>query len=329
VGATLVEHRHRGRRVRALVTGGAGFIGHHLVRALLERGDEVRVIDDFSTGIRQRLDPYATRIELVEGSLLDPAAMAAAVRGCDVILHEAAIPSVARSVLDPVRSNDVNAGGTIQTMLAATRAGVRRVILAGSSSIYGAPEQLPCHEGYVPNPRSPYAASKLAAEGYLHSMGELQGVETVALRYFNVFGPGQDPASEYAAVVPRFVTQALAGERPTIYGDGGISRDFTFVDNVVEANLLAAEVPLDGPLTCNVGCGDRHSLLDLVRAIADATGRTIDPLFGPARAGDVRHSQADISRARERLGYSVSVPFAEGIRRTVAWYRDAAALGAA
>jgi UDP-glucose 4-epimerase len=310
--------------VRALVTGGAGFIGHHLVRALVDRDAEVHVLDDLSTGEAARLAPVRERIKFVEGSVLDAAALDEAAAGCEVIFHLAAIPSVARSILAPMPSNNVNAGGTIETMLAAARAGVRRVVLAGSSSIYGGPDVLPCHEGLVPNPRSAYAASKLAAEGYLHSIGELNGIATVALRYFNVFGPGQDPASEYAAVVPRFITLALAGERPTINGTGDVTRDFTYVDNVVEANLRAASAALAGPVTCNIGCGDRRSLLDLVRAIAEATGRPIEPLFGPVRAGDVRDSQADISRAREQLGYEVLVRFEEGIRRTVAWYRDAA-----
>jgi UDP-glucose 4-epimerase len=315
--------------VRALVTGGAGFIGHHLVRALVERDAEVHVLDDLSTGEAARLAPVRQRITFVEGSVLDAAALDEAAAGCEVIFHLAAIPSVARSILAPLPSNNVNAGGTIETMLAAARAGVRRVVLAGSSSIYGGPDVLPCHEGLVPNPRSAYAASKLAAEGYLHAIGELNGIATVALRYFNVFGPGQDPASEYAAVVPRFITQALAGERPTINGTGDVTRDFTYVDNVVEANLRAASAALAGPLTCNIGCGDRRSLLDLVSAIAEATGRPIEPLFGPVRAGDVRDSQADISRAREQLGYEVVVRFEEGIRRTVAWYRDAATGAAA
>jgi UDP-glucose 4-epimerase len=295
----------------------------------VDRDAEVHVLDDLSTGEAARLAPVRERIKFVEGSVLDAAALDEAAAGCEVIFHLAAIPSVARSILAPMPSNNVNAGGTIETMLAAARAGVRRVVLAGSSSIYGGPDVLPCHEGLVPNPRSAYAASKLAAEGYLHSIGELNGIATVALRYFNVFGPGQDPASEYAAVVPRFITLALAGERPTINGTGDVTRDFTYVDNVVEANLRAASAAVAGPVTCNIGCGDRRSLLDLVSAIAEATGRHIEPLFGPVRAGDVRDSQADISRAREQLGYEVVVRFEEGIRRTVAWYRDAATAAAA
>jgi nucleoside-diphosphate-sugar epimerase len=311
-----------GCRMKALVTGGAGFIGHHLVRGLLEQGADVTVLDDFSTGSMARLEPVLHRISLVEGSVLDPEALDRAVAGRSVIFHLAAIPSVARSVLAPLASHDANATGTIQTMLAAGRHGVERVVIAGSSSIYGGPDELPCHEGLVPNPRSPYAVSKLAAEGYLHSLGELKGIQTVALRYFNVFGANQDPDSEYAAVIPKFITQALAGEQPTIHGSGDISRDFTHVDNVVHANLLAATAALHGPLTCNIGGGERRTLLELIAAISEAIGRPIEPRIGPERAGDVRHSQADITRAREQLGYRVIVSFDEGIRQTVAWYRD-------
>jgi nucleoside-diphosphate-sugar epimerase len=306
--------------MRALVTGGAGFIGHHLVRALLEEGAEVRVIDDYSTGDRERLDPFIGRIALVEGSILDRAAIDEAVGTSEVIFHEAAIPSVTRSVKAPDTSNAVNAGGTIEVMLAAARAGVRRVILAASSSVYGDRAELPARETATPNPRSPYAVSKLAAEGYLHSLGEILGIETVALRYFNVFGPGQDPASEYAAVVPRFVMAALSGVRPTLNGSGEISRDFTYVDNVVRANLLAATARVTG-VTCNVGGGERHSLLRLIDAIGAAVGVRLEPLVGPPRVGDVLHSQADITLARRTLGYEVAVPFDEGIARTVAWYR--------
>ena len=308
--------------MRALVTGGAGFIGHHLVAKLLERGDEVSVIDDFATGLRRRIEPFEGDITLVDGSVLDPEALARAVKGCDVIFHEAAIPSVARSLVAPRLVNDVNVNGTIEVMLAARRHGVERVILAASSSAYGATQQLPCRETQSPAPLSPYAASKVAAEHYLHTLGAAQGVGTVALRYFNVFGPGQDPASEYAAVVPRFTTAVLSGARPTINGSGEISRDFTFIDNVLDANLLAAAPEAPSGLTCNIGSGTRYSLLELLTAISDAAGSPVDPIFGPARPGDVPHSQADISLAQRELGYRVSIPFAEGVARTVAWYRD-------
>ena len=308
--------------MRVLVTGGAGFIGHHLVRGLLARGDEVNVIDDLSTGSSSRLDTVRDRISFTEGSILDREALDRAVAGCEVILHEAAIPSVARSLVKPRQTNEVNSTGTIEVMLAAARHGVRRVVLAGSSSVYGIPEELPCRESQRPSPQSPYGASKVAAEHYLHTLGQLHGIETVALRYFNVFGPGQDPASEYAAVVPRFVTAVLEGRTPTIYGSGEISRDFTFVDNVVEGNLLASLPSSASPITCNLACGSRYTLLELLQAICDAAGRQVSPEFGTARLGDIKDSEADISVARQALGYEVAVPFREGIARTVDWYRN-------
>jgi len=308
--------------VRALVTGGAGFIGHHIVAALLARGDEVAVIDDCSTGIASRLDPVRDRISFVFGSILDPSALDEAMAGCEVVFHEAAIPSVARSVVAPRASNEANASGTIEVMLAASRHRVRRVIFAGSSSVYGVPESLPCRETFRAGPTSPYGASKLAAEHYVHTLGQLRGVETVVLRYFNVFGPGQDPSSEYSAVIPRFVTAALEGRAPTIHGTGEVSRDFTFVENVVRANLLAAEAGKPTGLTCNIACGGRYTLLELLDAIYAAAGQGVPPIFGPPRPGDILHSLADISLARDTLGYEVVVPFHEGIARTVAWYRS-------
>jgi UDP-glucose 4-epimerase len=314
--------------VRTLVTGGAGFIGHHLVRRLVERGDQVTVIDDFSTGFQWRLEPYKGRIEVVEGSILDEEALDRAVASSDVILHEAAIPSVARSVVAPKASHAANATGTIEVMLAAARHKVRRVVLAASSSVYGPAAELPCRETQMPAPSSPYGASKLVAEHYLHTLGQLHGVETVALRYFNVFGPGQDPSSEYSAVIPRFAMAALEGRTPTINGSGDISRDFTYVDNVVEANLLAAQASSPSGITCNIACGTRYTLLELLGAIGEATGQPVEPAFGPARLGDIVHSQADISLARKALGYEPIVPFHEGIARTVAWYRERSATSA-
>lgn len=308
--------------MRALVTGGAGFIGHHIVGALLDRGDEVAVIDDCSTGFASRLDPVRDRISFIQATILDPDALDAAMAGCEVVFHQAAIPSVARSVANPRASNEANATGTIEVMLAAARNGVRRVLLAGSSSVYGVPASLPCVETFRPAPTSPYGASKLAAEHYVHTIGTLQGIETVVLRYFNVFGPGQDPSSEYSAVIPRFVTAALEGRPATINGDGSVSRDFTFIANVVRANLLAAERNRPTGLTCNVACGTRYTLLELLDAIQQATGGGVEPVFGPPRPGDILHSQADISLAREALGYEVVVPFHEGIARTVEWYRS-------
>ncbi len=308
--------------VRALVTGGAGFIGHHLVRRLLERGDQVTVIDDLSTGFAWRLDLFRDQVTIVDGSILDPKALDQAAESAEVIFHEAAIPSVARSVTAPLASHAANATGTIEVMLAAARHGVRRVLLAGSSSVYGPAAELPCRETARLAPSSPYGTSKLAAEHYLHTIGQLHGVETAVLRYFNVFGPGQDPASEYSAVIPRFATAVLEGRAPTINGSGEISRDFTYIDNVVEGNLLAASASAPSGITCNVACGTRFTLLELLESIGDAAGRRVEPNFGPARPGDIVHSQADISLARELLGYEPVVTFEEGIVRTVAWYRN-------
>ena len=308
--------------MRMLVTGGAGLIGHHLVRALLERGHDVTVIDDFSSGSRSRLDAFGDRIALVEGSILDADALDAAAAGCDVIFHEAAITSVARSIVAPLETDAVNVRGTIEVVLAGTRHGVRRVVFAGSSSVHGVPESLPCRESNLPAPMSPYGVSKLAAEHYLHALGRLHGIDTVVLRYFNVFGPGQDPKSEYAAVVPAFVTAILDGRRPTVNGTGEISRDFIYVDNVVAANLLASESACPSGLTCNIASGSRASLLDLLRSISQAAELPVKPVFGPPRAGDILESQADISLARRVLGYDDVVPFDEGIRRTVSWYRE-------
>jgi UDP-glucose 4-epimerase len=238
------------------------------------------------------------------------------------VLHHAALASVARSVRDPVSTNEVNVTGTVRLMLAADRAGVERVVFAGSSSVYGSEGELPRRESQRCDPASPYAASKLAAEAYLHAMGELLGIQTASLRYFNVFGPGQDPESEYAAVVPRFVTAALSGEDPVVFGDGRTTRDFTYVDNVVHANLRALDVASLDRLTCNIGCGEQSSLLELIDLIGASVGRTLQPRFAAPRPGDVRDSQADITCARERLGYEPSVKFADGVARTVAWYRS-------
>jgi len=309
--------------VRVLVTGGAGFIGHHLVRALVARGDEVSVIDDLSTGSASRLVDVQDRIAFTQASILDVASLDRAVAGCDVILHHAAIASVARSLVAPRLTNEANVDGTIEVMLAAARHKVQRVVFAGSSAVYGNPETLPCRESMRPDPQSPYGTSKLAAEFYVHTLGRLHGTHTAVLRYFNVFGPGQDDDSDYAAVVPRFIRAVIGGRRPVVNGDGSISRDFVHIDNVVRANLLATLPTCPTGLTCNVASGARYTLLDLLDVVARAAGRTPDPDFGPARPGDIRDSQADITIAREALGYEVEVPFEEGIRRTVSWYEGA------
>ncbi len=313
--------------MRALVTGGAGFIGHHLVRGLLEHGHEVTVLDDLSSGVPARLAAHRDQVRLIEGTILDPAAVDAAMAGRDVVFHLAAIASVRRSVEAPLEVDAVNVRGTMEVVLGAARHDVSRVVFAGSSAVYGVPERLPLGESQLPAPVSPYGVAKLAAEHYLHVLGALHGVDTVALRYFNVYGPGQDPRSEYAAVVPAFVSAALEGRRPTINGSGEISRDFVYVDDVVAANLSAARPSSPSGLTCNIASGSRTSLLELLTAISTAANRVVDPEFGPPREGDVQDSHADISLARRSLGFDVQVPFAEGIRRTVEAYRAGSGLG--
>lgn len=305
-----------------LVTGGAGFIGSHIVDALVERGETVRVLDDFSTGKRENLDPSYDHVELVEGSLTDPDMVRDAVDGVDYVLHQGALPSVPRSVADPARSNEVNVTGTLNVLLAARDAGVRRVVYAASSSAYGDSATLPKHEEMPANPLSPYAASKLAGEHYFRAFHQVYGLDTVCLRYFNVFGPRQDPANQYAAVIPKFITMMLQGQRPTIYGDGTQSRDFTYVENVVQANLLAcgALAEVAGSVL-NTACGEGHTLVQLVSLLNGILGTELSPRFEQARLGDVEHSRADISRAQALLGYSPEVLFREGLAKTVAWFR--------
>lgn len=307
---------------RYLVTGGAGFIGSHLVAALLERGHRVRVIDDLSTGRLEHLAPFQARIEFQRASVLDEAAVAEAVAGMDAIFHEAAVPSVPRSISDPMTSHMANATGTLRLLLAAREAGVPRIIYGSSSSVYGDTPALPKVETMTPQPLSPYAISKLAGEHYCAVFARLFGRATVSLRYFNVFGPRQDPASQYAAVVPRFVTALLRDERPTIFGDGLQSRDFTYVANVVQANLLAAEAKgLNGQVV-NVATNRRYTLLDLLTTLNRLLGTEIAPVHAAPRPGDVRHSQADIRAAETLLAYRPQVDFREGLRRTLAWYRE-------
>ncbi len=304
-----------------LVTGGAGFIGAHLVRGLLRQGHEVRVIDNLSTGLKSRLDEVMDQIEWMEADICDADAAASAVRGVEAVLHEAAIPSVSRSLTDPVASNQANVSGTVTLLQACRNEGVRRLVFAASSSAYGRNADLPKVETMCPQPMSPYAVGKLSAEQYCQSFAYLGFVETVCLRYFNVFGPMQDPASQYAAVIPRFTTAILNGDPVPVDGDGRQSRDFTYVDNVVQANLLALTAADVSGEVFNVGCGERFDLIKLIRELESIIGNPANVEHRPPRPGDVPHSLADIGKARRMLGYSPVVDFREGLRRTVAWFR--------
>ena len=299
-----------------LVTGGAGFIGSHVVDELLRRGESVRVIDNFSTGHRENLSKTLGDVHLVEGDLRSYERAHNAVAGVDYVIHLAALPSVPRSVQDPLTTNAVNITGTLNILLAARDAGVRRVVTASSSSVYGPSAVSPKHESLVPSPISPYGVSKLAAEQYTAAFHAVYGLETVALWYFNVFGPRQDPNSQYSGVVPLFITSALEGKNPVIYGDGLQTRDFTYVSNIVDATLSAMSADKAAGRVINVGCGDSHSLLDLVAAIEQAWGQPLAPGFAPERAGDVKHSCADISLGRELIGYEPRVSFDEGVGAT-------------
>ena len=313
---------------RYLVTGGAGFIGSNIVEALLRRGEEVVVLDDFSTGRRANLEEVmrtrpagGSGPRVIEGDIRDLATAREAMRGVTHVLHQAALPSVQRSVEDPLASHAVNVTGTLNLLVAARDEGARRFVYASSSSIYGDTPTLPKVEGMTPAPLSPYAVTKLAGEYYCQVFHGLYGLETIALRYFNVFGPRQDPASQYAAVVPNFVKAATSGRPPTIFGDGRQSRDFTYIDNAVEANLKACEAaPAAAGRAYNVACGASATLLELLRVLEGITVTPIRPVHAEPRPGDVRHSLASIEEARRHLGYKGSVGLEEGLRRTVAWF---------
>jgi nucleoside-diphosphate-sugar epimerase len=315
--------------MRALVTGGAGFIGSHLASRLLADGHEVRVLDNFSTGSRANLAPLADSVELVEGDIQSYERAHNAVQGCEVVFHEAALPSVPRSIQDPLTSHAVNVIGTLNILLASRDSGVRRVVFASSSSIYGADPTLPKSEDRAPMPIAPYAVAKLAAEGFCRSFSEVYGLETVALRYFNVFGPGQDPLSQYAAVIPRFITALMEGRAPVVFGDGEQSRDFTYIDNVIDANLLAASAPDVSGHTFNIACGDRISLNRLLDDLRQILGSEIEANYVEARPGDVKHSLADIGKAEDMLDYSPTIDFSEGLQRTVAYLQAQAQVGPA
>lgn len=310
-----------GARTSVLVTGGAGFIGSHLVDGLLRDGRyQVRVLDNFVTGLRENLAHCLCDIDLVEGDVRELETVDVAVDGIDCVFHEAALPSVSRSVRAPITSNDVNVGGTLNLLSAGRKAGVRRFILASSSSVYGDSRELPKTETMTPRPMSPYAVSKLAAEHYCRVFGDLYGIETVALRYFNVFGPRQDPRSQYSGVISKFITNTLAGQPYTLNGDGEQSRDFTYVDNVVAANLAALECERLSGEPINVACGERRSLLDLIEVLRAISGTDHPITHAEARAGDVRNSQASIERAAALLGFQPTVQFRDGMRRTYDWY---------
>jgi len=309
-----------------LITGAAGFIGSSLARVLLQRGEDLRGLDNFSTGKRENIADLG-RMDFYEASLSELPAVAEACRGVDFVFHEAAIPSVPKSVLDPASSNRANVEGTLNLLIAARDAKVKRVVYAGSSSIYGESPTLPKHEGMTPDPISPYAVSKLAGELYMTSFYRVYGLETVTLRYFNVFGPCQDAASQYSGVLAKFISSMLRGEQPTIYGDGEQSRDFTYIDNVVAANLLACSAPAHqvAGRVMNAATGNRITLNETFEILKQMTGYSGTAHYGPERKGDIKHSLADISLAGKLMGYSPITRFEEGLARTVAWYRTQAA----
>lgn len=310
--------------MKYLVTGGAGFIGSHIVTALVERGDDVRVFDNLSTGKADNLSHLGKRFELVKGDLLDAKQVEQAVAGVDVVFHQAAMASVPRSLAEPAASHAACATGTLHVLDAARRGGVKRVVYAGSSSAYGNQPFIAKRESDLPSPLSPYAAAKLAGEAYCQAFAASYGLETVVIRYFNVFGPRQDPNGEYSAVIPKFVVSMLAGKRPTVFGDGGQSRDFTYVENVVRGNLAAAAARQASGRIFNVACGRQYSLLELIESINRVLGTKIEPIFADARAGDVRDSLADITAARETLSYEPTIDFDEGLRRSIEYYRSLA-----
>jgi UDP-glucose 4-epimerase len=308
-----------------LITGIAGFIGSSLAQALLERGETVRGVDNFLTGKRENLAPFLNRIDFLEGDLRDVEAMRRACEGVDIIFHEGALPSVPRSVKDPVPSHDCNTNGTFNLLNAARAAEVKRVIYAASSSAYGNQPGMPRRESMVPMPIAPYAVQKLTGELYMKSYWQVYGLETVCLRYFNIFGPRQVPDSPYSGVMAKFILQMMRGEQPTIFGTGEQGRDFTYIDNAVSANLLAAAAPAEkvAGRVFNVACGERHTLKETFAVLAELMNFKLPVLFGPPRNGDVLDSLADISAAHDAFGYKPLVGFEEGLRRTVEWYRRA------
>ena len=304
-----------------VVTGGGGFIGSHIVEELLRRNEIVRVIDNFSTGKWENLEPFEGGAEIIEADIAEGKNLPRFLEGADYVIHQAALPSVPKSILDPVKSHHANVNGTLQLLNASREADVKRVVYASSSSVYGDSPTLPKHEGMMPNPLSPYGAQKLFAEIYCQVFSRAYGLETVSLRYFNVFGPRQDSTSQYSGVLALFIPAVLQSKRPTIYGDGLQSRDFTYVQDVVEANLLACAVPGVAGQVFNVACGDRITVNSMLQQINKITGKDIAPIYADPRPGDIKHSQADITRAKEHLEYQPKISFEEGLRNTIEWYR--------
>jgi len=304
-----------------LVTGGAGFIGSNLTEALLQRGNTVRVLDNFATGHRRNIAPFLDKIELIEGDLRNKSDCAKACAGVEIVFHQGAVPSVPVSVENPVTSHEANIDGTFNILMAARDAGARRVIFAASSSAYGDQPELPKRETARPDPLSPYAVNKLVGEYYLSVFHKCYGLETISLRYFNVFGPRQDPKSQYAAAIPAFVTAILRDEPPTVYGDGEQTRDFTYIENVVHANMLAAKAPKLSGEVINIACGERVSVNRIIAEINKLLGKNVPSRHVAERAGDIKHSLADISLARQIIGFEPVVNFAEGLRRAIDWYK--------
>jgi nucleoside-diphosphate-sugar epimerase len=305
-----------------LVTGGAGFIGSHIAEELVRRGEKVRVLDNFITGKRENLAPFQNFIDLIDGDIRDLETCRRAVRRVDYVLHQAALPSVPRSIEEPLLAHDINVNGTLNLLVTSVEAKVKKFIFASSSSVYGDDPELPKKEGAEGRPLSPYAVHKLIDEKYCQIFYEIYGLETICLRYFNVFGPRQDPTSQYAAAIPLFITQMMRGERPQIFGDGEQSRDFTHVANVVEANIRAIEAPeTTGGEAFNIACGERTSVNTLAREIGDLLGVSIQPHYTDPRPGDILHSFADIEKARQALHFEPLVGFKLGLKKAVAWYR--------
>lgn len=303
--------------MKFLVTGGAGFIGSNIVGELLKRNYEVKVLDNFSTGKRENLKDYGNNIELIEGDIRSYHIVKDAVTDVDVILHQAALPSVPRSINDPITSNEVNVTGTLNILEAARKNNVQKIVFASSSSVYGDNPKLPKDESMIPNPLSPYAVSKLSGEKYCNVFTRIYGLKTVALRYFNVFGPRQDPNSQYSAVIPRFITAIMRGESPVIFGDGEQSRDFTFVRNVIEGNILAATTDCESGIAMNCACHGRITLNELVANINEILGKDVKPIYKEPRAGDIKHSFADIDLAGKNMNYKPLVEFKEGLKITI------------